>query len=75
MNCYICESDAHRRPVGLSGFPERPAVAVCHECGAGVCLDHAVIIQELTSRSPAARLFACPTCALADVPAGVRRAA
>jgi hypothetical protein len=75
MNCYICESEARRRPVGLSGYSERPAVAVCHECGSGVCLDHAVIIEELASRSPAARFFACPTCALADVLAGARRAA
>jgi hypothetical protein len=39
-----------------------------------VCLDHARIIEELAGRS-AARLFACPTCALVDVPAGARRAA
>jgi hypothetical protein len=75
MNCYMCESDARRRPVGLSGIPERPAVAVCHECGSGVCLDHAVIIEELASRSTATRLFACSTCALVDVPTGARRAA
>ncbi|GAA1264820.1 hypothetical protein GCM10009609_30030 [Pseudonocardia aurantiaca] len=75
MNCYICEFEARRRPIGLSGLPERAAVAVCHECGAGACFDHAVVLEEPPHHLPAARLFACATCALADVPAEVGRAA
>jgi hypothetical protein len=75
MNCYICESNARRRPVGLSGLPERPAVAVCHDCGAGVCFDHAVVLDEPAYRPAGARLFACPICAVADVRAEVRSAA
>ena len=75
MNCYICASDARRGPIGLSGLPERPAVAVCHECGAGVCFGHAVILEEPVYRPAGARLFACPTCAAADVRAEVRNAA
>ena len=76
MNCYVCESQARRRPVGLSGLPERPAVAVCHECGGGVCFDHAVLLEEPAHhRSMAVRAFACPACVLVDVPAEVRSAA
>jgi hypothetical protein len=75
VNCYICEYEARRRPIGLSGLPGRAAVAVCHECGAGVCFNHAVVLDEPTHQLPAARRFACATCASADVPAKARSAA
>jgi hypothetical protein len=74
MNCYVCEFTARRRPLGLSGLPERPAVAVCHECGGGVCFDHAVLLEE-PAHHESVRLFACPDCALLDVPAELGSAA
>lgn len=36
MNCYDCN---------LSG-DTTPAIAVCHDCGAGVCPDHAISGQH-----------------------------
>ena len=75
MNCYICESVARARPVSLGGLTERPAVAVCQHCGAGVCFDHAVVLDEPAHRRPglgsaangsSARGFACPTCSAVE---------
>jgi hypothetical protein len=74
MNCYVHESQVRARPVGLSGLPERPAVAVCHECGAGVCSDHATVLDvPAFGRPTGTRLFACPTCAVAVAVADSRR--
>jgi hypothetical protein len=75
VNCYICESVARTRPVSLGGFSERPAVAVCQHCGAGVCFDHAVVLDQPAHRrsglgsatnGSSTRRFDCPTCAAAE---------
>lgn len=65
MNCYDCSA------VGESS----PAVAVCHDCGAVVCADHAVARDHHLTRTvtinriivvePPARLIRCPVCAAA----------
>ena len=62
MNCMDCT--AIDRP--------RPAVAICHDCGAGVCLDHAHVEPRWLTRTaainrvlriePPARLVLCPVC-------------
>jgi hypothetical protein len=63
MNCYDCITQHHLA---------RPAVAVCHDCGAAVCDTHAVarahhltriatILREETVE-PAARVLRCTTC-------------
>jgi hypothetical protein len=62
MMCYECS----RRDV------ERPAVALCHHCSAGLCADHAIGVGDpVTARYPVcltvilprkARLFLCQTC-------------
>jgi hypothetical protein len=76
MNCYICEADARRRPIGLSGPPERPAVAVCHTCGAGACIDHTVVLDGPAYRHAAEpRPFTCSTCAAVATQSKGRRAA
>jgi hypothetical protein len=65
MNCFDCAlADARS-----------PAIAVCHDCGAGVCADHAVVRQRHLTRTatisriievePPARLIRCPTCTAA----------
>ncbi len=65
MNCYDCAQ------AGLT----TPAVAVCHDCGAGVCPDHAIsgqhtltvvrAISTQTSVDPPQRRIWCQTCATA----------
>ena len=65
MNCFDC---------AMSGFPNT-AVAVCIDCGAGQCQDHAVVtthhlthiglINRVETVEPAARLIYCTTCATA----------
>jgi hypothetical protein len=64
MNCLDCTAEHHT---------ERPAVAVCRHCGAGVCLPHARITTALpadlppilaaSSAAPASRRVHCLTCA------------
>ncbi len=76
MNCYDC---------AVSGA-SRDAVAVCSDCGAAVCVEHAVptrhwltrtfLINRVERVQPAARLIRCETCyaahvARGDVPADV----
>ena len=56
--------------------PDEPAAAVCMHCGAGVCLEHAVVQDEYLTvtapinRSmrvePAARRIVCERCAAAE---------
>jgi len=65
MNCFDC---------ALAGAATS-AVAFCHDCGAGVCLEHAVARQRHLTRTvplsrlievePAARLIRCHTCTAA----------
>ncbi len=62
MHCLDCFL-AHRNA---------DALAVCHDCGAGVCADHAVIRDRHLTRTapinrtitvePAARIIRCPAC-------------
>ena len=65
MNCYDCTTHHNATP----------AVAICHDCGAGVCPDHAIAtVHHLTRMvplgryipiEPAARIVRCTTCAAA----------
>jgi len=65
MNCFDCA--AADWPTG--------AVAVCHDCGAAVCADHAVSFDHHLTRTalidrvilvePPARLIRCRVCAAA----------
>jgi hypothetical protein len=62
MNCYDC---------ALTG-DHRPSVAVCADCGAGVCIEHSVSTRHWLTRSqlinrveriePPARVIRCGTC-------------
>ena len=66
MNCLDCNT------------PTAPvtAVAVCHDCGAGVCADHAVIETSYLTRlvglgmpvavDPPGRIIRCPICSQAN---------
>lgn len=68
MDCLDCLLEAGRRT---------PAVGTCDGCGAGVCLDHAVILEHRLTRpaailreipvDPPARLLRCPTCQAAHL--------
>ncbi len=65
-------------------MPPRDVVGVCHECGAAVCLEHAVVRQRVLTRAavlmreepvyPPARLITCRRCceALVAARAGYR---
>lgn len=65
MNCLDCASND--RSV--------PAVGVCHDCGAGVCLDHAIARDRHLTRimaismelkvEPPARILRCGVCSAA----------
>lgn len=65
MNCYDCTTHD----------TTTIAVAVCHDCGAAVCPDHAVTTDHHLARmtglglsvplEPAARIVRCTTCAAA----------
>jgi len=65
MNCYDCAQ------AGLT----TPAVAVCHECGAGLCADHAIqgrhtltVVRATSTQTPVdppQRRIWCQTCAAA----------
>lgn len=62
MNCYDCAT------AGTTS----PAVAICHDCGAGVCLAHAAAVEHHLTRTvavnrlvdvePPARLIRCLVC-------------
>jgi hypothetical protein len=63
MNCYDCATHDHLT---------RPAIGVCHDCGAAVCETHivtrahhltriATILREVPVE-PSARLLRCTTC-------------
>jgi hypothetical protein len=62
MNCYDC---------AVTG-DHRDAIAVCADCGAAVCIEHAVTAQHWLTRTqtilrvehvePAARVIRCGTC-------------
>jgi hypothetical protein len=63
MNCLDCNN--------LS--MNVPAIAVCHDCGAGICTDHAVIESKHLTRmaglgmpvpvEPPGRIIRCSICA------------
>jgi hypothetical protein len=65
MNCLDCATNDRARP----------AVGVCHDCGAGVCLDHAIARDRHLTRlmtismevevEPPARVLRCRVCAAA----------
>jgi hypothetical protein len=62
MNCYDCAVAGNHRD----------AVAVCADCGAGVCIEHSVTAQHWLTRTqtilrvervePASRVIRCGTC-------------
>ena len=66
MNCLDCNSSTS----------QVPAVAICHDCGAGICADHANIDTDYLTRmvalgmpvavEPPARIIRCNTCAKAS---------
>ena len=66
MNCFDC---------ALDGIVT-PAVAVCHDCGVGVCIEHAVAREHHLTRTatinriivvePPARLVRCEICSAAN---------
>lgn len=66
MNCYECATKGK----------ERMAVAICHRCSAGLCLEHAVeVARTVVRREPINRLvavttpgreFLCKTCSELD---------
>lgn len=66
MNCLDCNNPT----------THVTAVAVCHDCGAGICADHAVIETNYLTRmislgmpvavEPPGRIIRCPTCANAN---------
>jgi hypothetical protein len=63
MNCYDCVTQDHH---------SRPAIGVCHDCGAAVCEVHAVTRAHHLTRvamilreepvEPPARVLRCTTC-------------
>ena len=65
MNCLDC---------ALKGR-ETPAIGVCHDCGAGACLDHADVRERHLTRTitiglevavePPARIVRCGACTAA----------
>ena len=65
MNCLDCAANGQ----------VTPAVGVCHDCGAGVCVDHVVSRDRPLTRlegigmkvkvEPPARLVRCEVCATA----------
>jgi hypothetical protein len=70
MNCYDCATDGNHRD----------AVAVCVDCGAGLCIEHAVPVRHwLTATQtimrvervePPARLIRCESCHTAHLARG-----
>jgi len=65
LNCLDCSTSGQLAP----------AVGVCHSCGAGVCVDHALILDHYLTRTepinqvvtiePPARLIWCGSCSAA----------
>ena len=65
MNCYDCAITGH----------QNAAVASCVDCGAGLCIEHAIVaphhltrvgvINRIETIEPPARLMYCETCATA----------
>jgi hypothetical protein len=70
MNCYDC----------AVASDHRDAVAVCTDCGAGLCIEHAAQTRHWLTRTqttlrvervePAARLIRCGTCHAAHIARG-----
>jgi hypothetical protein len=65
MNCFDC----------TLAEATTPAIAVCHDCGAAVCLEHAFVRRHHLTRTatmnriivvePPARVVRCATCTAA----------
>jgi hypothetical protein len=70
VNCYDCAARGDHRD----------AVAVCVDCGAGLCIGHAVPVRHWLTRTqtimrvervePPARLIRCESCQAAHVARG-----
>jgi hypothetical protein len=70
MNCYDCATVGNHRD----------AVAICVDCGACVCIDHAVPVRHWLTRTqtimrvervePPTRLIRCDSCHAAHVARG-----
>ena len=70
MNCFDCKG------LGV----DNEAVAVCSDCGAGICVDHAHVARRWLTRSmvinrtvavePSARSIYCGTCHASRVARG-----
>jgi hypothetical protein len=70
MNCYDCAATGNYRD----------AVAICVDCGAGICLEHAVNARHWLTRTlpllrvervdPARRVLRCGTCHAAHAARG-----
>ncbi len=70
MNCYDC----------ATGGAYRDAVAICTDCGAAVCVEHAVNVRHWLTRTqavlrvervdPPGRLIRCGTCHAAHAARG-----
>jgi len=66
MNCYDCATQDRLT---------RPAVGICHDCGAGVCVDHShrdvrwltrtALINRVETIDPPERIIRCGICAAA----------
>jgi hypothetical protein len=54
MNCYVCgQKDV-----------QRAAVALCHSCSAGLCVEHVVErAQDITTTVPLGRIVTLPVAA------------
>lgn len=65
MNCYDCDRQGH----------VSPAVAICHDCGAGICARHAteaphhltriLVLSRQVPVEPPQRRLRCEVCAAA----------
>jgi hypothetical protein len=70
MNCYDCAAAGNYRD----------AVAICVDCGAGICIEHAVNARHWLTRTlpllrvervdPPARVIRCDTCHAAHAARG-----
>jgi len=71
MNCFDCSIHGHTAP----------AVAICHDCGAAICAEHATTAEHHLTRmvplgrrvavDPPMRVIRCHTCAAAATAAHV----
>lgn len=70
MNCFDCATSGH----------SHEAIAVCADCGAGLCIEHTQVVPRWLARTmainrpvtvqPAARTIYCNTCRTAHSACG-----